>query len=206
MHIVNISGDANDALQFRRALAVDFQDRIGPEHVAIDRVLIREHALREGLADDRNGLFVMDIELIEIATRNDGNAQRPKEPRRDNAIVREGILFARAVNMTISGELQGGTGADVAPGSDHTKRGFVDTRKRVNATYHFLVKIDNLLACLSVKYGGNVDGKDMARVHSGVGALLCEKRSDDHTRPGQQHERSADLRYDEDTLAPLAAG
>src|SRR5262245_35337336 len=206
MHIINVGDDADDALQFRRTLAVDFQDRIGPEHVAIDRILVREHALREGFTDDGNGLFAFSVELIEIATRNDGNAQRPKEPGTDYTILSARIVFGRAVNVTIGGELQSGTGADVAPGSDHPERGFVDTRKRVNATYHFLVKIDNLLTCLSVKHGGNVDGKNMARVHSGLRTLQCEKRSDDHTRPGQQHERCADLRYDKHSLASLAAG
>jgi len=90
--------------------------------------------------------------------------------------------------MTIRRKLQGWTGADIAPGCDHPERSPIHTWKRINATHDFLVKIDNLLACLSVKHGWNVDRKDMARVHTGVRPLQCEKRSDDHTRPGQQHE------------------
>src|SRR5262249_52132178 len=206
MHIVNVGDDANDALQFRRALAIDLQDRIGPEHVAIDRVLIREHAFREGLANDGDGLFAMEIELIEIATRNDGNAQRPKEPGRDDTILRARILFTGGVIVTIRAKLQGGTRAGITPGSDHPEGGLIDTWKRVNTAYDFLVKIDNLLARLSVKHGGNIDGKDMARVHTGLRPLQCKECSHHHTCAGQQHKRCADLCYDEDTLASLAAG
>ena len=72
--LVNIGGDANDALRRRRVLAGDFQDGIAPEHVPIDGVLIGEHALREGFADDGDGLFASTVLLIEVASRNDGNA------------------------------------------------------------------------------------------------------------------------------------
>src|SRR5262249_14439842 len=206
MHIVNVGDDANDALQLRRALAVDFQDRIGPKHVPIDRVLIGEHSLRQSLADNRDALFTLHVGLIEIAARNDGNAQRGKKSRRDDTILRARVVFARAVKVAISGELQSGTGADITPRSDHPKGGFIHTRKCINPTYDFLVKIDNLPACLSVKYSGNVNGKDMPRVHRGPRPLQCEKRSDDQTRPGQQHERCADLRDNEHALTTLAAG
>ena len=110
------------------------------------------------------------------------------------------------MNVAIGGELQGGTGADIAPGSDHPECGPIDTWKRINAPYDFLVKIDNLLACLAVKYGGKVNGEDMARVHTGLRPLQREERSDNHTRAGQQHERCADLRYNEHTLTAFAAG
>src|SRR5262249_51265457 len=188
----------------RRIRPRDLQDWIGPEDVPIDRVLIGEHSLRECLADDGYGLFAFHIELIEIAAGKDGNAERCKESGRDHTILCAGILYARG--MTIGTELQGRTGADVAPGSNHPVSGPIDTWKRINATYDFLVKIDNLLPCLSVKYRGNVDSKDMARVHTGLRPLQCKERTDDHTRPGQQHERCAYLRYNKHTLTTLAAG
>src|SRR6266481_9095333 len=141
-----------------------------------------------------------------MATRNYGNSKRRKEARRDYAILRARVVFARTVAVAIGGELQGGTGADIAPGSDHPECGLIDTWKRINATYDFLVKIENLLACLPVKYGGNVDGEDMARVHTSARPLQREERSDNHTRAGQQHERCADLRYNEHTLTAFAAG
>src|SRR5438093_4133225 len=188
MHIVNIRGDANDALQLRRGLARDFQDWIGPEHVLIDGVLTGEYALREGLADDGDGFFVLNVEFVQIAPRNDGNAQRLKAPGRDTTKLRARVVFTRGINVTVSAELQAGTRTGIAPGSDHPEGGLIDTWKGINATYDFLVKIDNLLACLSIKDGGDVDGKDVARVHAGLRPLQCEESSDQHTRAGQQHE------------------
>src|SRR5437667_10478204 len=135
MHIVNIRGDANDALQLRRGLARDFQDWIGPEHGLIDGVLTGEYALREGLANDCDGVFGLNVEFVEIATRNDGNAQRRKEPGRDNTNLRAGVVFARGLNVTVDVELQAGTRTGIAPGTHHTAGGLIDTGKGMNATY-----------------------------------------------------------------------
>ncbi|MGH8525480.1 MAG: hypothetical protein ACREXY_15140, partial [Gammaproteobacteria bacterium] len=134
------------------------------------------------MADDCDRLFASIIELIEIATGNDRNAQRGKEPRRDHSKLRAGVFLACGVIVTIGAELQRGTGAGIAPGSNHPEGCLSDTWKGINATYDFLVKIDNLLACFSVKYGRNVDGKNMARVHTGLRPLQCEKSSHHHTR------------------------
>src|SRR5438270_7473612 len=49
--IVNISGNAHDAAR-GGAYVDEFHDGIGPHDVPIYRVAVREHALREGLADD----------------------------------------------------------------------------------------------------------------------------------------------------------
>src|SRR5262249_1112100 len=140
MYVIDISRDANDPLQFRRIFADGFQDWIAPEHVPIDGILIGEHSLRQSLADDRDALFVLHVGLIEIATRNDGNAQRGKKSRRDDTILRTRILFTGRVIMTIRAKLQRGTGAGIAPGSNHPKGRFVHARKRINATNDFLIK------------------------------------------------------------------
>ena len=90
--------------------------------------------------------------------------------------------------MTIGAELQAGTGAGIAPRSDHPKGGRIDTRKRINATDDFLVKIDNLPACLSVEYRGNVYRKDTARVHTGPRPLQRDECGEQHARASEQHE------------------
>src|SRR6516165_11562162 len=108
--LVNICDDANDALGRRQVLAIDFQDGIGPEYVPIDRVLIGEHALREGFADDCDALVALTIELIEVASRNDGNAQSAKESRRDNTKLCAWVLFTGGANVTIGAKLHSGTG------------------------------------------------------------------------------------------------
>ena len=75
VHVVDIGNDADDALRLRRARRYDLQDRIGPEHMAINRVLTREHALRERLADDGDRLLILRIAFIEGATPENGNAK-----------------------------------------------------------------------------------------------------------------------------------
>src|SRR4029453_2614574 len=142
--------------------------RMCPKHVPIDGILIGEHSLRQSLADDRDAFFALHVGLIEIAPRNDGNAQRGKKSRRDDAILRARILFAGRVIVTIRAKLQSGTGAGIAPGSNHPEGGFIDARKRINATNDFLIKIDKLLARLPVKHSGDVDGEKMTRVHTGL--------------------------------------
>jgi hypothetical protein len=190
----------------RQVLAIDFQDGIGPKYVPIDRVLIGEHALCKRFANDCDAFVALTVELIEVASRNDGNAERAKEPRRDNTKLRARVLFARAANVTIGTELHGGTGAGIAPRGDHPESGRIDTWKRINPTDDFLVKIDNLPARLSVKYRGDIDGKDMARVHPALCSLQCDECSEQHAGASEQHERRGDLRHDEDTLATPAAG
>src|SRR6516165_11960577 len=120
--LVNIGDDANDALGRRQVLAIDFQDGIGPEYMPIDRVLIEEHALCKGFTDDCDALVALTIELIEVASRNDGDAQRAKEPRRDDTKLRARVLFARATNVTIGAELHGDRSRHRATGRPSRKR------------------------------------------------------------------------------------
>src|SRR5262249_45294565 len=139
--------------------------------MAIDRILIREHSLCEGFTNDRDGLFASTVLFIEVATCNDGNAQSCKEPWRNNTKLCAGVLFSTSANVTVAAELQSRPGAGIAPRSDQSESALFDTWKRINAAYDFLVKIHNLLACLSVEYCGNVDGKNTPRVHASLRSL-----------------------------------
>src|SRR5215468_10957435 len=93
MHVVDIGDNANDALWRSSGSAGSFQYRIAPEHMPIDRILIGKHSLRERLADDGHRLFVLNVEIVEIATRHDGNAERSKEAGRDYPILRARVLL-----------------------------------------------------------------------------------------------------------------
>ena len=135
-----------------------------------------------------------------------GTPSAAKNPGEMTRYCARGSSSPGRVIVTVGAKLQSGTGAGIAPGSNHPEGGLIHARKRINATYDFLVKIDHLLARLSVKDSGNVDGEDVARVHPGLCPLQCEQRSDHHTRAGQQYERCADLRDDEYSLAAFAAG
>ena len=93
VHVVDIGDDADDALRLRRARTCDLQHRIGPEHMAIDRVQTREHALRECLADDGNRLSILRIAVIKVATLKNGNAKRGEKSWRDYPILRARVLL-----------------------------------------------------------------------------------------------------------------
>jgi hypothetical protein len=93
MHVVDVCDDANDALRRPGGSAGGFQHRITPEHVPIDRILIWKHALRERLANDGHLLLVLNIEIVEIATRHDRDAERCKKSGRDYSILRARVLL-----------------------------------------------------------------------------------------------------------------
>src|SRR6266851_4371192 len=92
--IVNIGGDANDAVRRGAKAGDEFQHRIRPENMAIEGILIGEHASGERFADD------------------------------DDAHLRARILFAGGTDVTVCRELQAGTeSAGIPPGSNHAESG-----------------------------------------------------------------------------------
>src|SRR3989442_12602240 len=115
----------------------------------IEGILIGEHALRESLTDDSNGIVLLAVGIIEITAGDDGNAERGKESGRDDAHMRARVFIGN-MNMSIGGELHTETEAAIAPGSNHAERGRVHAGKRIHATNRFLIEIDDLLRRLSV--------------------------------------------------------
>ena len=116
--IVNVGGDTDDAVRrdkarlFEIGPGEELQHGIRPIDMPIDRILVGEHALCESLADDNDRLFIiLVIERIEIAAGNDRNAKRRKKSGRDGTRLRPGILYAGGMDVSVSGELQTGTGA-----------------------------------------------------------------------------------------------
>src|SRR5437660_5947439 len=72
--VVNIGGDADDAMRrhktrlFEIGPGEELQHGIRPIDMPIDGIMIGEHTLCEGLADDNDGLFfTLAIEIVEIA-------------------------------------------------------------------------------------------------------------------------------------------
>src|SRR5437879_5369981 len=90
--------------------------------MAIDGILIGEHAPCESLTDDNHGLFpFLTVETVEITAGDDGNANRGKEAGRNDAPLRARILFAGGMNMTVGGELE--SEAAIAPWNRHAESG-----------------------------------------------------------------------------------
>jgi len=91
--VVNIGGDADDAVWGGANPGGELEHGIRPKDVPIESILIGEHAPCESLADDNDGLFTfLAVELIEITAGNDGNAERGKESGRDDAQLGAGVL------------------------------------------------------------------------------------------------------------------
>ena len=117
--VVNIGSDADDAMR-RAANRGESQHGVGPEDVAIDGIVIGEHALCQSLADDDDRLFAfLAVETVEIAPSDDGNAQRGKESGRNDAQLCARILFAWRMNMAVGGELQ--AEAAISPWDGHSE-------------------------------------------------------------------------------------
>ena len=70
-----------------------------------------------------------------------------KKSGRDDAPLRSGIFYAGGMDVSVGGELQtrSGGAAGIPPGNDVAERGLAHARQRINATYRFLVEINNLL-------------------------------------------------------------
>src|SRR5256885_6767424 len=103
--VIYVSGNADDAA---RSLADinEVHHRIGPHDVAIDRILPREDALRQALADDHNRLAAAAIVVIEIPSGNNGHAESGKESGRNNAKLCAWVLLSRAICVTFAGEIE----------------------------------------------------------------------------------------------------
>ena len=73
MLVVDIGRYPDDA-PGRRADVNKLHHRIGPHHMVVDRILIREHPLRQALADDDDLLTAAAVGIVEIASGENGNA------------------------------------------------------------------------------------------------------------------------------------
>jgi len=115
----------------------------------IDRVLIGKHALCQSLADDSDRLGILVIESIEIAAGKDRNAQGRKKTGRDDTPLRPRSSTrrnGRVRRRKIADQKR--RDASIAPGNDIAVGGLAHARQDINATYRFLVEIDDLLVCL----------------------------------------------------------
>jgi hypothetical protein len=123
--VVNIGGDADDAVRCGANPRDEFQHGIGPIDMPINSILMRKHALCQRLTDDDDGIFIftLAVEVIEITTREDGNAEGGEESGRYDTPLRARIFFAPGMNMTVGGELQADAGGGIAPGNNQAESG-----------------------------------------------------------------------------------
>src|SRR5581483_7670275 len=90
--IIDIGRHADNA-PGRRADVDELDHRIGPHHVAVDRILIRKHPLREALAYDDDRLAAVAIGIVEIPSGDNRDAERREKSGRDHPEPRAWIFF-----------------------------------------------------------------------------------------------------------------
>src|SRR5207248_9890589 len=83
--VVNVGDHTDDATGRCANPRDELQHGVRPIDMAVDRILIGEHAPRESLTHHNDGLFALTVELVEITAGDDGNAERGKESGRDDA-------------------------------------------------------------------------------------------------------------------------
>src|ERR1700716_1743279 len=100
MLVVEVGEDAHNPERGRAKSGNELYHWVCPHDMPVDGFLIREHALRNALTDDDDGLSAHTIGLVEVASSNDWNAQRCEISRRYSAELGARIFFLRAAGAT----------------------------------------------------------------------------------------------------------
>ena len=99
--VVDIGHDPDDAPGHRLA-----EVWIGPPHVMVERVALREQALRHALTHDDDELAVALVLGVEVAAGDQRHAERREETRRDVAQPGARLLFAVCGRVALDRERQ----------------------------------------------------------------------------------------------------
>src|SRR5260370_16179130 len=92
--IIGIGCDSDDPP--RLGLDADeTHDRISPRQMMVHRILVGEHALRQGAAYDHYLLAALPVAIVKIPSGNKGNVHRAEKSRRDDAETGARIFFPR---------------------------------------------------------------------------------------------------------------
>ena len=194
----------------RRGAGADVDElhhRIGPHQLAVDRVLIREHPLRQALADDDDRLGVAAVAVGEVAAGDDRHAERGEESRRHRAEPRARILFAVRLGVALDGELEARPeAAGIAPRHQRADGDALDAGQLADAAHHFLVEPGDLVWRAAVRHHRHVQRQHVAHVEAGRRALQRDQRRQQHAGAGKQDERRGDLRDREQPQPAVRAG
>src|SRR6266481_1461793 len=127
--VVNIGGDANNAVRRGVNPGDEFHDGIRPEDVAVDSILIGEHSLRESLTYDNDRFLALAVESVEITAGDDGSTVLGKESGRDSPQLRARIFFPGPAKVAVRRELETRTKtAGIAPRNNNAESRLVHTR------------------------------------------------------------------------------
>ena len=138
--------------------------RIGPADVPVQRVLTGKHALRQALAYDHHRLAALAVGVIEIAARQNRNAERREETRRHAPEPCERIFFAIPVNLAVGRKLEPETEDSlVTPGNRGSQRDAIHAGQFADPANGFLMEADHLFARFAIRHVRHIDGQHVAR-------------------------------------------
>ncbi len=202
--IVGVRHDADDAARQRLAAEV----RIGPPHLPVQRLAVREEPLRDALADDHHRLRAAAVLVGEIAPGEHRDADHGEEARRHNAEPRARILFAIRRRVTLDREWHSrAETAGIAPGHEASDRDAVHAGQLGDAPRRFLIKVDDL----GIPDAGarrrrrDIEDQHVPHVVAGVRRLQGDERGEEHARAGEQNERARNLGHREYAQAAIGA-
>ena len=201
--VVDVGDDADDAARLR-ADADELHQAVGPDQVAIDRVLAGKELLGDAGADDHDPLGAVAIGLGEVAAGHERDAERGKESGRHRPEPRPRIVdavLARAVLRPRTAKPPPGPPRDRAT-APCCRPPPARRRARRDAALHLAVEAADLLRRAAVRRDRHVDGQHARRLESGPRRLQRQQRLQQHAGAGQQHERGGDLRDRERAQPP----
>src|ERR1700684_1826969 len=201
--IIDIGGDPDNAAR-ALAHADEIHHRVGPHNVVIERILPREHPLRDTLADDHYRLATAPVLIVEVAAFNDGHAERREKYRGNRAELWQRILFVTAFPLAFAGEFKSWTeAARISPRHAGAFRDSVDSRHLFDSAYHVPIEVDDLIRSLAIRHHGHIHSQHAVHVETRLRGLQREQRLDQHARSGQQDERGRNL-CDREDAQPAA--
>ncbi len=183
MLIVDVCDDPDDALRRGRA-----EVRIGPPHVAIERVAVRKHALRETLTDDHDRLVSAAILVGEIAAGHDRHAEHRKVIRRDDPQAGVRILLAVGGRVTFRRELHFRQNAGIPPWDHAADRCRFDAGQRAYASGRLFIEVEDCGAADAGCRRGHVEGQYVLHVDAGGCGLERNEGRQQHSGSGEENE------------------
>ena len=166
--VVEVAHDPDDAARLG-AEVDELADGIGEHHAAIDDFLIGEHAAGDALADDHDRFAAAPIAFVEVASGDQGDAQRVEEAGRHGPELGARILFTVGAHVPFGGELEPGPRvADVTPGHRGAHRHAIDARHRGNPVQHVAIEREGLIGCPARAHHRDVERQDVARIEAAL--------------------------------------
>src|SRR5262245_11995905 len=157
--------------------------------MVIDRILIREHPLRQALTHDDDLLTAPAIGFVEIASGDQRNAERREKPWRNRPEACAWILFSISAYVSFRREFEPrAESARITPRNGGSECNAIYSWQFCDAPYRFFVKPNDLIRRFPIRNHGNVQCEYFVRIETRRRRLQCDQRLEQHAGAGQKYE------------------